>query len=143
LQLAAEARRLKKDKSDESHITFLRQRQALDIRIEKHHKNGEMYLPPKAVDDTQHPGNDVDDGWIDNEWKDIGDDGMEMPEGPFSFSFPLSGISTTTVQDTETKTLFLPSTVGHELCAKLGLQSLVEKEIALCEGQANDSLHAI
>lgn len=100
-------------------------------------------MPPRALDDIHHPGDDVEDGWIDNEWKDIADDGMEIPDAPFSFSFPLPTITTGTVQDTEKKFVFLPSTVGQEQCVKLGLQSLVEKEVALREGQANDCLRAI
>jgi hypothetical protein len=95
------------------------------------------------VDDIHHSGNNVDDDWIDNEWKDIADDGMEIPDAPFSFQFPLCDIPTETVEDTEKKVLFLPSIIGHERCAEFGLQSLVNKEIALREGQANDSLEAI
>jgi hypothetical protein len=143
LRLAAEARRLKREKSDDSHITFLQQRQALDFRIQKHQEKAATYLPPKAVDDIQHLEVDIDDGWIDEEWKDIVDDGTEIPEAPFAFSFPLPGLLTITVQDPEEKAVFLPSTIGRETCAKVGLQGLVEKEIALREGQANDSLHAI
>jgi hypothetical protein len=143
LQLAADARRLKKDKTDEAHIAFHRKRQALDIRIEKHQDKADRYLPPRALDDIHHSGDDVDDGWIDNEWKDIADDGMEIPDAPFSFSFPLTSIPTEMIQDTERKVVLLPSTIGHDRCLKLGLQSLIQKEVALREGQANDSLQAI
>jgi len=96
-----------------------------------------------VVDEIRHPGDDVDDGWINNEWKDIVDDGMEIPDAPFSFSFPLSSIPIEMVHDTEKKVIFLPSTIGYERCAKLGLQSLIGMEIALREGQANDFLQAI
>lgn len=143
LQLATDARRLKKEKTYEAKIALLRKRQALDIRIEKHAEKAERYFPPRVWDDIHHRGEDIDDGWIDNEWKDIADDGMEIPDAPFSFSFPLPNIATEMVQDTEKKVVFLPSTIGQERCAKLDLQSLVEKEIALREGQANDSLQAI
>jgi len=143
LQLAAEARQVKKDKRDEAQITLLWKHQALEVWIEKYHEKAEQYLPPKAVDDIHHPGDDVDDGWINNEWKDIVDDGMEIPGAPFSFSFPLSSILIEMIHDTKKKVIFLPSTIGYERCAKLGLQSLIKKEIALCEGQVNDSLQAI
>lgn len=143
LKLVAEARRLKNAMLDDGHMAFLKQRQALDIRIAKHQEKAEIYLPPCAIDDIDHTGHDVDDGWMDNEWKDIADDGMEIPDAPFSFSCPLAGMSTETVQEVEKKPIFLPSTIGHERCAKVGLQRLVEKEIALREGQANDSLQAI
>ena len=102
-----------------------------------------MYLPPRAVDHIHQPGDDIDDGWIDDEWKDIADDGMEIPDAPFSFTFPFTSIQTEMVQDTEKRPVFLPSSIGHEHCTKLGLQSLVFKELALREGQANDSLQAI
>jgi hypothetical protein len=142
LQLAAQSRQLKKDKSNEAYVAFLRKRQALDIRIERHHEKGERYMPLRAGEDT-HDDDDVDDGWIDNEWKDIADDGMEIPEAPFTFSCAPGTIPTMLVQDTEKKPVFLPSTIGHERCAKLGLQALIEKETALREGQANDALQAI
>jgi len=67
LQLAAEARQVKKDKRDEGQIALLQKRHALEVWIEKYHEKAERYLPPKAVDDIHHPGDDVDDGWIDNE----------------------------------------------------------------------------
>jgi len=95
------------------------------------------------VDDICHPGDDVDDGWIDNEWKDIVDDGMEIPDTSFSFSFPLLFILIEMVHDTEKKVIFLPSTIRYKRCAKLGLQSLIQKKIALHKERANDSLQAI
>jgi hypothetical protein len=134
---------LKKEKSDDSHTRFLQQCQALDIQIEKHKAKAVIYLPPTTVDDIHHLGNDADDGWINNEWKDIMDDGLEMPEAPFSFSFQLARISPIPGLDTEKKPRVLPSMIGHEKCANLGLQGLVSKEIALCKGQANDSLQRI
>ena len=143
LQLAAEAQQVKKDKRDERQITLLRKCHALEVRIEKYHEKAEQYLPLKAVDDIRHPGDNVDDGWIDNEWKDIADDGMEIPDTPFFFSFPLLSIPIKMVHDTEKKVIFLPLMIGYERYAKLGLQSLIKKEIALCEGQVNDSLQAI
>jgi len=143
LQVAAEAQQVKKDKRDEAQIALLWKRQALEVQIEKYHEKAERYLPPKAVDDIHHPGDNVDDGWIDNEWKDIADDGMEIPDAPFSFSFPLLSIPIEMVHDTEKKVIFLPSTIGYKRCAKLGLQSLIKKEIALHERQVNNSLQAI
>lgn len=95
------------------------------------------------MDDLRLPGDDVDDGWIDNEWKDIAEDGMEIPDAPFSFSCPPTSIPIESVHDTETKVIFLPSMIGLERCTKLGIQSLIQKEIALRVGQANDSLEAI
>ena len=47
------------------------------------------------------------------------------------------------VHDTKKKVIFLPSTIRYEWCAKLSPQSLIQKEIALCKGQVNDSLQAI
>jgi len=114
LQLAAEAQQVKKDKRDERQITLLRKCHALEVRIEKYHEKAEQYLPPKAVDDIRHPGDNVDDGWIDNEWKDIADDGMEIPDAPFSFSFPLSSILIEMVHDPKKKVIFLSSTIGYE-----------------------------
>ena len=143
LQLAVKAQQVKKDKRNETQITLLQKRQALKVRIEKYHEKAKRYLPPKVVDDICHPDDDVDDGWIDNEWKDIADDGMEISDAPFSFSFPLSSILIEMVHDTKKKVIFLPSMIGYEQCAKLGLQILIKKEIACCEGQANDSLQAI
>jgi len=67
LQLAAEAQQVKKNKRDEAQITLLQKHQALKVRIEKYHEKAEWYFSFKAVDDICHPGNDVDDGWIDNE----------------------------------------------------------------------------
>jgi len=125
------------------HFALLWKRQALEVQIEKYHEKAERYLPLKAVDDIHHPGDNVDDGWIDNEWKDIADDGMEIPAAPFSFSFPLSSILIKMVHGTEKKVIFLPSMIRYKQCAKLGLQSLIKKEIALHEEQANDSLQAI
>jgi len=143
LQLAVEARQVKKDKRDEAQIALPQKCQALEVWIEEYHEKAEWYLPPKAVDDIRHPGDNVDDGWIDNEWKDIVDNRMEIPDAPFSFSFPLLSILIEMVHDTKKKVIFLPSTIGCKRCAKLGLQSLIKKEIALRKGQVNNSLQAI
>jgi hypothetical protein len=118
---------LKKEKSDDRHVTFLQQRQALDIRIEKHQEQAATDLPTNGWDEIHHPGDDVDDGWIDNEWKDIADYGMEIPDTPFSFSFPLIGVFTELSQEGDKKAVCLLSTLGHEQCAKLGLQVLIVK----------------
>jgi hypothetical protein len=143
LQLAAESRRVKKDKSDESHVALIRKRQALDIKIQEHQEIGERYLSLPVGEDIHLPNDNIDDGWTDNEWKDIADDGMEIPDAPFTFAFCLGSIPTEMVLDTEKKPVLLPSTIGYERCVKLGLNALVTKEIALREGQANDSLQAI
>ena len=39
--------------------------------------------------------------------------------------------------------ILLPSALGHEMCKKLNLQTILQAELALCEGQANDALYAI
>lgn len=134
---------MKKQKSDEAQVAFIRKRQALDIKIEEHQETGERYLSPMVGENVHPPNDNIDDGWTDNEWKDIADDGMEIPDAPFTFSFGLGTIPTEIAPDTEKKPVFLPSTIGYERCVKLGLQALVTKEIALREGQANDSLQAI
>ena len=142
LQLAAEARQVKKDKRNEAQIALLQKRQALEVQTEKYHEKAERYLPLKAVDDIHHPGDDVDDGWIDNEWKDIADDGIEIPDAPFSFPFSLLSIPIEMVHNTKKKVIFLSSMIGYEQCAKLGLQSLIKK-IAFHKRQANDFLQSI
>ena len=134
---------MKKDKSDESHVALIRKRQALDIKIQEHQEIGERYLSLSVGEDIHLPNDNIDDGWTDNEWKDIADDGMEIPDAPFTFAFGLESILTEMVLDTEKKPVFLPFTIGYERCVKLGLNALVTKEIALREGQANDSLQAI
>lgn len=37
----------------------------------------------------------------------------------------------------------LPSNLGEARCKALGLTDLMKEETVLCEGQANDALHAI
>ena len=39
--------------------------------------------------------------------------------------------------------ILLPSALGHEICKKLNLQTILQAELALHEGQANDALYAI
>ena len=39
--------------------------------------------------------------------------------------------------------ILLPSALGHSMCKKLNLQTILQAELALCEGQANDALYAI
>ena len=39
--------------------------------------------------------------------------------------------------------LFMPSTLGYERCARLKLQKVADKEIALWKGQANDALDGL
>ena len=43
----------------------------------------------------------------------------------------------------ETMMLLLPSSLGYDACIKLKLKAVMEKEIKLLEGQANDALHGL
>jgi hypothetical protein len=39
--------------------------------------------------------------------------------------------------------ILLPSALGHEMCKKLNLKTILQAKLALHEGQANDALYAI
>ena len=45
--------------------------------------------------------------------------------------------------DVEHRKLFLPSTFGAEKCQDFGIGFLVEKELGLRQGQANNALHQL
>ena len=114
---------------------MLKKRQSLQTRIQKHQEVAEKYLPSEVVDHMPEiAGNEIDDGWEDVD-EDHGDDSAK-----FTFSVPIPSELTT---DAEKRSLFLPSTIGFETCRRLGLKSLVEKELLLRQGQANDALQAI
>jgi hypothetical protein len=84
------------------------------------------------------PGDDeVLDGWIDEEWEEIGDDGMTVDQ-PLTDSSFFPGFMVP-----EKKTIYLPSSIGAHKCSSLGLQKLALTELSLREGQANDALQAI
>ena len=39
--------------------------------------------------------------------------------------------------------ILLPSALGHEMCKKLNLQTVLQAKLALHEGQVDDALYAI
>ena len=122
-------------------MSILRKRQALDDRIEKHQEQLEQYMPPEAAMAVP----DQEDESIDDGWEDV--ESPENTEGDlnqeFTFTAPLPAALETAAVLAEKRPILLPSTFGHEICTKLGMQDLVRKEMALREGQANDALHEI
>lgn len=140
LLVASESYKLKVGNTEEE-LVLNRKRNALDLRITKHHQEAEKFIPAAAADalpeQFDHGG---DDEWEDDEDPDLNAD--EPPKDPERFTFS-SLLKLHQATPPEKKSIFLPSTLGHHACNELKLHSLVEKELALRQGQANDALHAI
>ena len=75
-------------------------------------------------------GHELDIGFLQPVHDEI-DDGIGDP-----FHSPLS-------EDVESMVLPLPSYIGVDNCCQKGLQHLVDQELKLRQGQANDALHEI
>jgi hypothetical protein len=81
------------------------------------------------VDDTNEAESDSDT--VDSEDTDVSDEGDASDEGDDE------------VQYAEDIRLLLPSSLGHAECIRLGKSTLMEQEIQLREGQANDALEEL
>jgi hypothetical protein len=117
---------------------FVRKRQALDIRIQKHRDAAQRYLPPQVMDHIQGPeSNHPEDDWIDDaESEDDQEASIAIDLAQLNISGPEGMVA-------EKKAVYLPSTIGHEACKGLGLTKMVKDELALRQGQMNDALEAV
>ena len=113
----------------------MKKRQALNSRIDKHQDEAQKYIPGNAIEHiSETADNAIDDGWEDIE------ESVPQDLTQFTFSIPLeSQVS----MNAEKKSLFLPSSIGYQTCIRFGLQGLVERELVLRQGQANDALQGI
>lgn len=75
----------------------------------------------------------VDEDWSDDETDNKGADEL--------FDLSAAAAQHLSVGQVENISLFLPSTFGYEQCAEANLRNVINKEIQLREGQANDCLH--
>ena len=135
LLLSSQIRSSQKHKSPDEEVAVMRKRQALNNRIEKHLEEAQKYLPGNAIEDLlETTDNSIDDGWEDVEFI--------AAEDPTQLMLSIPILSQASM-DAEKRSLFLPSSIGYRTCIRFGLQPLVERELLLRQGQANDALQGI
>lgn len=146
IELAIEARAIKKRATPEQEALLSEKRLKLQKEIDDFHRNTNVYMAevPDKVPTSSSPN-------AEDEWQDLDDDSDD--EGilhPLPGSFPTtSGDGRRTVVDdvvnqvsAEAQIIRLPSTYGKEKCPE-NLTKLYPVEKDLRMGQANDALHAI
>jgi hypothetical protein len=138
LVLNAQVRHDRKQWSEQEELTFVRKRQALDIRIEKHRDGAQRYLPPQVMDPISSP----DPNHLDNDWIDDADVEVDEEES-VAIDLAQLKISVSDGMVLQKKAIYLPSIIGYETCEALGLKDLVKSELSLRQGQANDAMEAI
>jgi hypothetical protein len=133
----------KKNRSSEQELALERKQDALEVRIEKHNEDAARYMSSQGVaafatlDDSTEavPATSLDP-------LSDSDSEAELERGPTTTKFVASLQAQISLMN-EKYPILLPSALGHEMCKKLNLQTVLQAELALREGQANDALYAI
>lgn len=127
ISLRAHVRRLKGLLSNSDRIDLARRRERLRNRIDTFSKTALTYL--RGINRLQEAL---------EETAPLDDEASDDEENPFAPTYrELFG------GEPETQPLLMPSTIGKEACVRLGLMEVMDKEIALREGQANDALEGL
>jgi hypothetical protein len=112
-------------------LEISKKRDRLQSRIDAFHSKASSYLV------------DVDLHLAESEWvTDDDSDDIADPDGIVPVP-PVTNISVSDKVETEKLPVMLPSTVGLQHCACANLKDMVNKEISLRQGQANDALQAL
>ena len=146
LEIAQEARALKKKSTAETIASLAERRMKLQLSIDDFHRKVVLYMP----ESNRLSGGAADQDVVADEWEeavyDSEDDDVVpgMPGGyrPDANARPAVVDDVTTVLLAEEQTIRLPSSFGRDAC--LGpLQPHGRVEFDLRKGQANDAIHAI
>ena len=133
----------KKARSSKQELALECKQDALEIRIEKHNEDAARYMSSQGVaafatlDDSMEavPAASLD-------LLSDSDSEAEPEQGPMTTKFAVSLQAQISLMN-EKYLIVLPSALGHEMCKKLNLKTVLQAKIALHEGQANDALYAI
>jgi hypothetical protein len=107
-------------------LEVAQRRERLRSRIDSFNRAALSHL--RGVDDGTQNADDI---------SPLSDEDSEDEVDPFAPSEELF------TGEPEARALLLPSTVGYVQCHRLRLHKLIDKEIALREGQANDALEGL
>lgn len=132
----------KKTRSSEQELALERKKDAHEVRIEKHNEDAARYMSSQGIaafatlNDSAEaiPAASLDLSDSDSE--------AELEQGPTTTKFAASLQAQISLMN-EKYPILLPSALGHEMCKKLNLKTVLQAELALREGQANDALYAI
>lgn len=114
-------------------LDIAKRRERLLARIISFQDQAEIFMSALNIESSQPEL--VDEDWSDEETDNKGPEEL--------FELAQDGVQHLSVGSVESITLFLPSTFGEDSCKHAGLTTVILKEIALREGQANDSLHQL
>lgn len=114
-------------------LDIAKRRERLLARIIAFQDQAEIFMSALNIDSSQPEI--LDEDWSDDESDNKGPDEL--------FELAQNAVKHLSVGSVESITLFLPSTFGGDSCREAGLTTVLRKEIALREGQANDSLHQL
>jgi len=113
--------------SSANKLEVAKRRERLRARIDTFNRTGLMHL--RHAEDIEDIPDNIE--VLDDEASDDEDDPF-LPSAKELFT-----------GEPELRPLFMPSTLGYERCARLKLQKVADKEIALRKGQANDALDGL
>ena len=119
LILALEARNIDPGATENQRLSIVRRRDRLKSQVNGFMEAAERFL-----------GHELDIGFLQPIHDEIDDDIGDPFHSPSS-------------EDAESTVLPLPSYIGVNNCHHKGLQHLVDQELQLWQGQANDALHEI
>ena len=108
-------------------LDIAKRRERLQARIDTFNHAGLMHL---------HHVEDIED--IPENIEVLDDEASDDEDDPF-----LPSAKELFTGEPELRPLFMPSTLGYKRCARLKLQKVADKEIALRKGQANDALDGL
>ena len=146
LEIAQEARALKKKSTPETIASLAERRMKLQLSIDDFHRKVTLYMP----ESNQLSGSATDQHDVVDEWEDAvydSDDDDDVPSMPGGYTSnantrPAAIDDVTTALLVEEQVVRLPSSFGRDAC--LGpLQSHGRVEFDLRKGQANDAIHTI
>ena len=146
LEIAQEARALRKKATAESLASLAEKRAKLQLSIDDFHRKSAIYMPETDLE----PGINGNEQSVETEWEDTmydSEDDEMLLSLPGSFNVDLSNQQSivdeaTTALSPEEQSIRLPSRFGRAAC--LGkLQPHAKVEFDLRKGQANDALHNI
>ena len=146
IELAAEARALKKKGTPEQQSALSEKRTKLQKEIDDFHREARIYMPDVGDHSESVLSPDDHDEWQDDD-DDSDDEGVLHPMPGSYKQVPADGPHTV-VDDVvnkvmaESQLIRLPSSYGHGKCPEnIAILSPVEKDLRM--GQANDSLHSV
>lgn len=120
MMLERDIEKLGTGSTEEQRLTVARKVHRLSQEVSSFLSEAIMHLGPHDPDDIDSTGSGQEEDVADEDISDRMDN-----ERPYAVVLPL------------------PSSFGHEKCKRIGVESLVDVELRLRQGQANDALHEL